>query len=480
MKKTGENTAALVVSILGLSIGLLTLCIPLSLVAESPGEMQAVVAGLQSAALEDDLAWDLLASLTTEVGPRMAGSPGDALAVAWAQKQMERLGFDRVWLEPVEFPLWLRGSESATILAPRRQSLAVTALGGSPPTAGMLQAEVIHFTDLAAFEMADPATVAGKIVFISKRMERSRSGMGYGPAVVARSKGPFIAAQKGAAALIIRSIGTDNNRLPHTGAISSNEPGQAAPAAALSNPDADLLLAMLESGQAVTLQLELDCGFDGQATSYNVIGEFTGRLPDTGFVVVGGHLDSWDLGTGAHDDGTGIAITLAAATRVAGAQPRPARGIRVVLFANEEQGVFGGKAYAVAHAGELERHLIGAESDLGAGRIYALHTRVSPEAGPAMAELESLLAPLDIPWVQDSPAYGGADLGQMAKIGMPVIDLNHDATLYFDYHHTANDTLDKVVPADLRYDVAAWVTFIYFAAETDAVFGPVEALPPEE
>jgi Zn-dependent M28 family amino/carboxypeptidase len=437
--------------------------------------MQQRANDLQAAALEDELAWELLSSLTTDVGPRMAGSPGDAMAVAWAQEHMQRLGFDRVWLEPVVFPRWVRRSESAAVITPRRQRLAVTALGGSPATGGVLRAEVVQFADLAELEAVEPGRLAGKIAFISARMEGSRSGDDYGEVVPGRSEGPFVAARKGAAALVIRSVGTDHNRLAHTGNISSTGEGQPVPAAAISGPDADLLLALLEKGETVTLELALDCGFEGTATSYNVIGEFDGREPDTGFVVIGGHLDSWDLGTGAHDDGTGVAITMSAARQVAGLSPRPRRGTRVVLFANEEQGVYGGKAYAAAHADELERHLLGAESDLGGGRIYQFRTRVSGAAEPAMDELAGLLTPLGIPRQRDEPAEGGADLGQMCKLGMPVVDLDHDASLYFDYHHTANDTLDKVNPDDLRFNVAAYVTFLYFAAESSAVFGPVEA-----
>ena len=458
------------VAAMGLAMG-----VPLNGLAAAESELQAAVAELQARALEDDLAWELLSSLTTNVGPRMAGSPGDALAVAWAQERMRSLGFDRVWLEPVEFPKWQRRSESAEIVDPRRQRLAVTALGGSPSTGGVVRAEVVHFPDLAALEAADPAQVAGKIAFVSARMERSPSGAGYGAVVAQRSKGPYVAAHKGAAALIIRSVGTGDNRLAHTGNMSTREQGQPVPAAAISSPDADLLQAMMAGDQPVTLELALDCGFDGTAVSYNVIGEFDGREPGAGFVAIGGHLDSWDLGTGAHDDGAGIAITLAAARRVAERSPRPRRGIRLVLFANEEQGIFGGQAYAAAHAEELALHAIGAESDLGAGRVFQFRSRVADAAAPAVAELAELLKPLGIPYEARRPAFGGADFGQMVKLGMPAIDLDHDATLYFDYHHTANDTLDKVDPEDLRFNVAAWVTFLWFAAESRVEFGPLPA-----
>jgi Zn-dependent M28 family amino/carboxypeptidase len=261
--------------------------------------------------------------------------------------------------------------------------------------------------------------------------------------------------------------------LAHTGAMSSTTDQAPVPSAAISNPDADLLDAMLAEGKAVTVALDLDCGFDGEATSYNVIGEFAGSDPEAGFVLVGGHLDSWDLGTGAIDDGTGIAMTMAAARLVADVKPRPRRGIRVVLFANEEQGVYGGRAYAVAHAKELQQHVIGAESDSGGGRIYRFRSRTGQGAEAALETLAELLQPLGIPRVRELPASGGADVGQMVKRGMPAIDLDQDASHYFDFHHTANDTLDKADPEDLRFNVAAYATFIWFTASTGAEFGPL-------
>lgn len=452
------------------SISALALCLA---ACGSPSE-PTVVGRLQERALADDTAWTLLESLTTEVGPRMAGSPGDALAVAWARQRLTDMGFDRVWGEHVEFPRWVRRLERGAMVAPRHQDLALTALGGTGSTNGVLQGEVVHFVDLAALEAADPAQVEGRIAFISKRMERSQSGAGYVAAVAGRSRGPFVAARKGAAALIIRSVGTDSDRLPHTGMISSTEPGKPVPAAAISNPDADVMVALLERGEAVQVTLELDVGWDGMATSQNVVAEFDGSGETDEFVVLGAHLDSWDLGTGAHDDGAGVAIIMAAARLVADESTRPRRGIRVVLFANEEQGIHGGKTYAAVHGDELDTHIIGAESDLGAGAIYQFRARVNPESTEWLAELERLLEPLGIPYNDDRLAYGGADLSPMRRLGMPVIDLNHDATRYFDLHHTANDTLAQVDPADLRHNVAAYVTFLWHAANSDAALGPVE------
>jgi len=430
------------------------------------------VAALQEKALQDQTAWILLESLTTEVGSRMGGSQGDAKAVTWARQKMKELGFDRVWLEFVEFPRWVRNSETGSILGNEAIPLDLTALGGSPGTSGLLQGEIVHYENLEALEAATPEEVEGKIVFISERMERHQSGAGYAT-VRQRSRGPFVASRKGALALLIRSVGTDYDGVPHTGMISGSEEGDPVPSAALSHPSADHLAQALAAGVPVSVEMNLDCGFEGKAVSQNVIGEFDGSGDSGEFVIIGGHLDSWDLGTGAIDDGTGVSITMAAAKLVADQETRPPRGIRVVLFANEEQGIYGGKAYAVAHADELDTHIIGAESDLGSGRIYQFKSRVSEESAPLIDELTKLLSPLNIPYNRESQASGGADIGQMRKLGMAVIDLNHDASYYFDLHHTRNDQLDRVNPADLQFNVAAYVTFIQWAASTDAKFGPV-------
>ena len=453
-----------------LSVFLSTTCVASGVLSDSDLEQARV---LQESALSDNLAWELVESLTTEVGPRTGGSAADALAVTWAKDKMTELGFDRVWLEPVRFPLWRRGFESASVIEPREQVLSVTALGGSPGTGGIIEADIVEFDSVDELEQAEPQSISGKIVFLSRRMERHRDGSGYGDTVVNRSKGPFAAAEKGAVALLIRSVGTGSERLPHTGMMSDSDQRNRVPAAAISQPDADLLSAMLSRGKPVRLRLSLDCGFEGETVSSNVIGEYSGTDPQSGAILLGAHLDSWDLGTGAIDDGTGVAITLAAAHRVASMKQKPARSIRVVLYANEEQGVYGGKAYAEAHSDELEQHLLGAESDLGSGRIYAFKTRTAESAEPLLAQLTSLLEPLGIKRDHSEPASGGADVGQMRKIGLPVIDLNQDASRYFDWHHTANDTLDKVDPADLRQNVAAWVTLVWAVTRSQADFGPV-------
>jgi hypothetical protein len=454
---------------------------------------------MRDAAMQRSEAWMVLEALTTEVGPRMAGSDGDARAVEWAQKAFRGLGYDKVWTEPVTYPVWERRRESAQILAPFPQRLVLAALGGSIGTRGAIEAEVIEFSTLAALKSARAEDVRGKIVFIGNRMARARDGGGYGPAVAARVEGAAAAAALGARALLIRSIGTSNNRVPHTGIASSlselmADPAAAAklqrtrpnnllipatpiPAAALSNPDADLLSRVLERSRPVKLRLDLDVGWrKTDHTSANVIGEITGSERPDEVVLIGGHLDSWDLGTGAIDDGAGVAIAMAAGNLIARSGARPKRSIRVVAFANEEQGIYGGRAYAERWQASADKHVIGAESDFGYGRIWRLDSAVKPAALPAIDQIMQVLAPIGV--ARGVPyAYGGADIGPMRGAGMSVVGLQQDGTKYFDIHHTANDTLDKVDVDDLNQNVAVYAVFAFLAAQADGDFGSKRAAP---
>ncbi len=456
----------------------LALCVPACTLAADAGLDErafAQAATLREQALAGSGAFAVVESLTTEVGPRMAGSPGDAAAVAWAQAKFKALGFDRVYTEPVTYPVWRRRHERGEVLAPFPQPLVFTALGGTVGTGGPLEREVVEFATLDALKAAADGSLRGKIAFISNRMERRKDGSGYGPAVVARG-GASEAAKKGASALLIRSIGTDNHRTPHTGAQRYAEGATRIPAAALSNPDADLLSAMVRRGKPVTVRLDIDVGMDGTATSYNVIGEIRGRSKPDEVVVIGGHLDSWDLGTGAIDDGAGVAITMAAGALIGKLPRAPRRTVRVIAYANEEQGLFGGKAYAEAHAAQLDAHQVGAESDFGAGRVYALRAGVDPAAWPVIERIGVELAPLGI--VVEAKVGGpGPDISPFVAKGMPWAELAQDGTDYFDYHHTANDTLDKIEPAALDQQVAAYAVLAYLALQAEGGFGSKKIEP---
>jgi carboxypeptidase Q len=436
-----------------------------------PEAVQAQARALQQSILQGTKAFDIVRSLTVEVGPRLAGSPGDKAAVAWALRTLKGLGFSNVRAEKVTVPHWERGAESGAILAPFPQPVALAALGGSVGTpAGGLEAEVVEVPTLEALSSLDPAQAKGKIVFISTRMKRTKDSSGYAETVPIRSRGAAAAAKLGAVAALIRSVGTDNNRTPHTGSVRYEDGVAKIPAAALSNPDADLLSQQVASGKPVRFRLSLGARQLPDEESANVMGEIPGREKPEEIVLLGCHLDSWDLGTGAVDDGAGCAIVLEAARRIGELPKKPRRTIRVVLFANEEHGLSGARAYAAVHAAELPQHVIAGESDFGSGRVWAIASRVDPARLPAIGIMADLLKPLGVEQ-GNNEASGGADITPFREAGVPVFALSQDATYYFDLHHTANDTLDKIDPKDLDQNVAAWATVAYVAAEMPADFG---------
>lgn len=433
----------------------------------------AAAEGLRERAMRGSEAWNVVESLTTEVGPRLAGTPADAKAVEWAKAKLQAMGFDKVYLEPVTFPVWLRHHERAEVLAPYPQPLVITALGGSVGTGeAPIDAEVVAFATLDALKAAPEGSLDGKIAVITNRMVRFKDGRGYGPAVGARSQGAVEAARKGAVAVLIRSIGTSSDRFAHTGTMRYAEDVPRIPAAALSNPDADLIEHMVARGKPVRLRLDIAAETVADYTSHNVIGEIRGRDLPGEVVTIGGHLDSWDLGTGAIDDGAGVGITFAAGALIGQLERAPRRTVRVIAYANEEQGLYGGKAYAEARAaaGEVAAHQLGAESDFGAGRVYALRAGVDPAAWPVIAKIGEVLAPLGIA-TEATGGSPGPDVGPIVAKGAPWAQLAQDGIDYFDYHHTANDTLDKIDPRALDQQVAAYAVLAYLAAETDVDFG---------
>ena len=425
---------------------------------------------LRDAALTDGTAYELLESLTTEVGPRMAGSPKEQEAINWAIDKFKALGFDKVYTEPVQVPRWERLSERARVVSPFAQPLRVTALGKSAATPkGGVTAEIVHYATFEDLQAANSHDIKGKIVFISNRMERHIAGSGYGRAVQARGGGASEAARKGAVAIVIRSIGTDSHRMPHTGGVNYEEDTPRIAAAALSNPDADQLERILKRGRPVTLHLDIQTKDHGMVEMANVIGEITGTSSPDDVVILGSHLDSWDLGTGAIDDGAGVAITMAAADLIKRMAPRPKRTIRVVLYSAEEIGLVGARQYAERHKDDLEHLIIGAESDFGSGPVWALASKVRPEATFVVDKMAQIMGTLGVVR-SEGEARGGPDVGQLGRIGMPVMDLMQNGNQYFDLHHTADDTLDKVKPEDLRQNMAAWVVFAYIAANWEGTF----------
>jgi hypothetical protein len=429
-----------------------------ALALAAPAAAQTVppqVSQLRDAALHDDYAWDITEGLTTEVGQRLAGTEAEARARAWAVAKLKAMGFSNVHVEPFDMPTWTRGAESAEVLAPFPQKLVVAALGNSASTgpAGVT-GQVVGFNTLADLEAAPDELVRGKIVFVSHAMPRTQDGSGYGYFGGPRRQGPGIASRKGAIAIVIRSIGTDHHRNPHTGTMSFPEGVKPIPAGALTIPDAEQLQRILKRGKPVTMHLIL-VSQRGEGQSGNFIAEVPGRDPSLPPILVGGHLDSWDQGTGAIDDAAGVAIATAAAKRIMDAG-RPLRTIRVIWFGAEEPGLIGGRAYTKQHP---EAHYAVAESDFGAGRIWQVNSKLGKDREAEAKALQAALAPLGIvPGALDEAE--GSDVGPMIEAGVPGVGLSQDGTYYFDYHHTPDDTLDKVDPDDLRQNVAAWTAML--------------------
>jgi carboxypeptidase Q len=415
------------------------------------------------------VAWDIVEGLTTEVGPRLAGTEAEARARDWAVAKLMSLGFSNVRIEPYQMPTWVRGEETGSLLIATRNGvvahkLAITALGhsGATPDKG-LEGEVIFFRSIDALKAAPDAVVKGKIVYLTHAMRPAQDGISYGFFGAVRRAGPNIAAKKGAIGIVIRSLGTDNHRNPHTGITNWEAGVKPIPAAAVSNPDADNIERQLQrwagsKGEAgPKFWLLLTPRFMGQQSSGNVIAEIPGSDPEAGIVLVGGHLDSWDLGTGAIDDAAGVAITAGAAANILNSGRPPRRPIRVVLFGSEEVGTFGAKAYFDRHKGE--KHALAAESDFGADRVWRLDLKLPERAKALGTRLSAALAPLGISTSKEV-AVEGADIALLLAAGVPSVALQQDGTRYFDLHHTPDDTLDKIDPVQFAQNVQAWTIML--------------------
>ncbi len=430
---------------------------------------------IRDAALNQNIALDYLTQLTTRFGARPAGSKSEQDASAWAADYMRAQGFQNVRIE--QFPLvgWERGEESGSIVGARPQRLVLAALGHSPGTNGVIEAEVVRFDSLEALNAAPAGSLTGKIAYVDAgQMVRMQDGSGYGPLTRIRGAGPAAAAAKGAVAFIMRSVGSDEHRMPHTGTTRYVDGVVPLPGFALAAPDADTVSRLIAMGETVRLRLS-STAHTYQTTSQNVIGDIPGRSRPEEIIVLGSHMDSWDLGTGAIDDGAGGAITLAAAKAIAQSGRRPARTIRVVLYGSEEVAQptdtgNGGGAYLRGIGAAVEHHIIAGESDFGADRVYALGLPPGAQGTDFARAAARVLYPIGVLPSPQPELHGGADIGPLAGAGVPVFGLNQDGTRYFDLHHTADDTLDKVDPAQMSQNVAAWAALVWLIADSDVDF----------
>jgi hypothetical protein len=441
-----------------------SLALSLLLAATAPVPPADTPARLLGATLADGQAVARLADLTDTVGPRLTGSPGAAAAVAWALRGFKADGLE-AWTEPVTVPAWRRGEERAALVpggaVARAQPLAVTALGNSPATpASGVTAEVIEVRSLEeAAALGERAR--GRLVFFNHSMG---AGQGYGDTAQLRTRGPAAVARLGAAGALVRSLATATLRDPHTGMTSWTGAAAPIPAAAVSVEDAELLHRLLARGP-VRVGLTLGCGFATPPTaeSANVLAEVRGRERPGEVVVISAHLDSWDLGTGAVDDGAGVVMVMEALRQIARQPVAPRRTVRAVLFMNEENGLEGGQDYARRHAAELPGHVAAVEADAGAGRPLGFSVTAGEGGEALVARLARPLTGLGAGGVTGHG--GGADIGPLQDAGVPVLGLWQDTTRYFDWHHSAADTFDKVVPAELSAAAAAMGVMAWQLAE---------------
>jgi len=437
-----------------------------SVLAAEPAD---TAAALRDRALGDDTAWTILEDLTTEIGPRPVGSPAMTRARDWAVETLKAYGFTNIKVEAFAKPSWHRGAESASIIAPYPLKLSIIGLGGSVPTpARGVEGEVVIFRTLAELEAVPDGSLAGKIAVVTTPMVRTQSGEGYGAVGAVRRTGPSIAGRKGAIAYLTRSVSTSDSRLAHTGIMRYADGAPKIPAAALGVPDAELLERLAARGP-VRIRLSMASTVDETSVAWNISGDIAGSGKPEEMIIIGGHLDSWDVGTGAVDDASGIAITTAAAKLIGDLPRHPRRTIRVVMWGSEETGG-SSEAYAAARKDEMADIVLAGESDFGAGRIYALMLPPRAMTAPPLAALPGLMAPLKVIVSREPARGGGADTEGMEEAGVPAFSLRQDGTRYFDLHHSEDDTLDKVDPQDLQQNVAAWAAFLYLVADSDVDF----------
>jgi len=434
-------------------------------------ELTAELVQVHKVALESDYAYQQLGHLTEHIGPRLSGSPQAAAAVAYVADQLRRLGLE-VRLEPVLVPHWVRGVETGEIVQfPDQtgsvgQKIVLTALGGSVATpADGLTAEVVVVDDFEQLSRLGRNGVAGKIVLFNAKFDKQMASQGQGleayeRTVIYRGTGPTRAARLGAAACLVRSVGSADYRLPHTGATNYAGDAPRIPAAAVTAEDAELIAHLTARGQ-VRVHLTLTPQMLADAPSYNVIADLRGSQWPEQIVIVSGHLDSWDLGTGAIDDGAGVAAAMGAAQVIHKLDLHPKGTIRVIAWMNEENGLAGARAYAAEHSTELKNHVAAIESDLGAGHPTGFTAHIDPGGLHALEPLARVLNASGAGFIKLAEGPVGADISPLDSAGVPGFAPLQDSRTYFNYHHTAADTLDKVSPRELSENCAVMAVLAY-------------------
>jgi carboxypeptidase Q len=430
---------------------------------------------LRDAAIADPYALNELRHLTDNIGPRISGSPQAQAAVDYVAGEMRALGAE-VTLEKTSVPHWVRGAETGELLAwpgmtaETRQKVVLTALGGSvaTPIEG-LTAEVVVVDSWAALKALDPATLKGKIILFNKKFDKQLAAQeggiyAYGDAVQYRAAAPIAGASVGAVAVLVRSVGGADYRIPHTGMTMYSNGMPKIPAAAVTAEDADLL-ANLTSQGAVKLHLTLNTQTLPEATSYNVIADWKGSEHPEQVVVVSGHLDSWDLGTGAIDDGAGVVVSMQAIHLLSKLGIHPKRTVRFIAWMSEEEGSEGAATYIKEHAGDVANHISALESDLGAGHPDGVLFAGKPELGAWLQPVAQVLDPIGASTFRASPETG-EDINVLTEKGVPSFAPSQDGRFYFNYHHTPADTFDKVKPRELSENAAVMTVLAYALADS--------------
>ncbi|HKR01473.1 MAG TPA: M20/M25/M40 family metallo-hydrolase [Pyrinomonadaceae bacterium] len=451
-----------------------------------PPQLLAELRRIQEAALGSDYAYRQVAHLSNNIGPRLSGSLQAQKAVEYVADELRRLGLE-VRLEKLMVPHWVRGIETGELVeypgqAPQTtQKIVLTALGGSIATpAEGLTAEVVAVNDFNELQALGREKVAGKIVLFNVKFDRQMAAQGYGGDAYGqvsgyRFAGASAAARQGAIASLVRSVGASQNRLAHTGSMGYAQDAPQIPAAAISSEDADLIVSLLKEGR-VRLHLTLTPQRLPDAVSYNVVADLKGSERPDEVVIVSGHLDSWDLGTGAIDDGAGVAVAMQTAQLFKQLGLRPKRTLRVIAWMNEENGLVGGRTYAREHAAELANHYAAIESDRGAGHPLGFEAKVNEDVLQVIAPILEVLQSQGAGLVRRTEGTE-ADISPMAAQGVPAFGLWQDTRTYFNYHHTAADTLDKIAPRELAENAAAMAVLAYALANLPQPL-PRDAPPP--
>jgi carboxypeptidase Q len=409
-------------------------------------------------ATSSTFAWRRLADLTDTIGNRVSGSAALDRAIEWALVEMKRDGLENVHPEKVMVPKWVRGAESAQIVEPAQHAIVMLGLGDSVGTpADGVQADVLVVHSFEELD-AHASQARGRIVLFNVPFTN------YGETVRFRSAGPSRAARHGAVAMLIRAVGPAGLRTPHTGALQYSPDAPKIPAAAIATEDADRLQRMADRGDRVVVRLKMEAHFDAEVESANVVGELRGRERPDEVVVVSGHLDSWDVGAGATDDGGGCIVTWEALRIMKKLNMRPRRTVRVVLWTNEENGGRGGQGYRDQHRAELNKHVLMLESDGGVFRPLGFGFTGSDSARETVRTIATLLS--GIAADQISAGGGGADIGPSIQEGhIPAMSLDVDGSRYFLIHHTPADTIDKIDPVEMAKCAAAVAVMAYVVAD---------------